>query len=162
MFVGTIVCSIQFALGEVSALLPVTGSFVRHAEVLVDPALAFAIGWNIVYGCFLSVPSEISAAVVLIQYWTDINAAVWVTILIVVSVVVAISFIGVYGEVEFIFAILKILLVIFVVILGLVIDLGGIPGKFIDPCLYIKSGIDQYTRQATIGIPLLERSRPIR
>jgi amino acid permease len=108
------------------------------------------------------VPSEISAAVVLIQYWTDINAAVWVTILIVVSVVVAISFIGVYGEVEFIFAILKILLVIFVVILGLVIDLGGIPGKFVDPCLNIEPGINQYIRQATIGIPLLERSRPIR
>ncbi|KAJ5953383.1 Amino acid/polyamine transporter I [Penicillium verhagenii] len=128
-FVGLVVCAIQFALGEVSALLPVTGSFVRHAEDLVDPALAFAIGWNVVYGCFLSVPSEISASVVLIQYWTDINAAVWVTILIIVSVAVAVSFIGVYGEIEFIFAILKILLVVFVVILGLVIDLGGIPGK---------------------------------
>lgn len=128
-FVGLVVCAIQFALGEVSALLPVTGSFVRHAEVLVDPALAFAIGWNVVYGCFISVPSEISASVVLIQYWTDINAAVWVTILIVVSVAVAVSFIGVYGEIEFLFAILKILLVIFVVILGLVIDLGGVPGK---------------------------------
>ena len=129
VFVGFIVCSIQYSLGEVSALLPVTGSFVRHAEILVDPALAFAIGWNVVYGCFISVPSEISASVVLIQYWTDINAAVWVSILIVVSVVVAISFIGVYGEIEFLFAILKILLVIFVVILGLVIDLGGVPGK---------------------------------
>lgn len=115
-------------MGEVSALLPVTGSFVRHAEILVDPALAFAVGWNVVYGCFISVPSEISASVVLIQYWTDINAAVWVTILIVVSVVVAVSLISVYGEIEFIFAILKILLVIFVVILGLVIDLGGVPG----------------------------------
>ncbi|KAJ5336645.1 hypothetical protein MYU51_005677 [Penicillium brevicompactum] len=128
MFVGLVVCSIQFALGEVAALLPVTGSFVRHAEILVDPALSFAIGWNVVYGCFLSVPSEISASVVLIQYWTDINAAVWVSILIVVSAVVAFSFIRVYGEVEFVFAILKILLVVFVVILGLVIDLGGVPG----------------------------------
>lgn len=128
MFVGLVVCAIQFALGEVSALLPVTGSFVRHAEVLVDPALAFATGWNVVYGCFISVPSEISASVVLIQYWTDINAAVWVTLLIMVSVVVAVSFIRVYGEVEFVFAILKILLVIFVVVLGLVIDLGGVPG----------------------------------
>jgi amino acid transporter len=162
LFVGTIVCAIQFALGEVSALLPVTGSFVRHAEVLIDPALAFAIGWNIVYGCFLSVPSEISAAVVLIQYWTDINAAVWVTILIVISVAVAISFIGVYGEVEFIFAILKILLVIFVVILGLVIDLGGIPGKLFHDCHHCETAIDRSTRQASIGIPLLERSRPIR
>lgn len=130
VFVGSVVCAIQFALGEVSALLPVTGSFVRHAELLVDPALSFAVGWNVVYGCFISVPSEISASVALIQYWnTDVNAAVWVTILIIVSVVVAISFIRVYGEVEFIFAILKILLVVFVVILGLVIDLGGVPGK---------------------------------
>lgn len=46
--VGLIVCAVQFALGEVTALLPVTGSFVRHAEFLVDPALGFAVGWNIV------------------------------------------------------------------------------------------------------------------
>jgi hypothetical protein len=46
--VGLVVCAVQFALGEVTALLPVTGSFVRHAEFLVDPALGFAIGWNIV------------------------------------------------------------------------------------------------------------------
>lgn len=46
--VGGIVCCVQFALGEVTALLPVTGSFVRHAEFLVDPAMGFAIGWNIV------------------------------------------------------------------------------------------------------------------
>lgn len=46
--VGLIVCAVQFALGEVCALLPVTGSFVRHAEFLVDPSMGFAIGWNIV------------------------------------------------------------------------------------------------------------------
>ncbi|KAE8154671.1 amino acid permease/ SLC12A domain-containing protein [Aspergillus avenaceus] len=128
-FIGLIVCCMQFALGEVAALMPVTGSFVRHAEIFGDPALSFAIGWNVVYGAFMGVPSEISAAVVLIQYWTDINSAVWVTVLIVVSAVVAISFIRVYGEIEFYFSLLKILLVIFVVILGLVIDLGGVPGR---------------------------------
>ncbi|KAL1983522.1 hypothetical protein VTN96DRAFT_10261 [Rasamsonia emersonii] len=129
LLVGLVVCAVQFALGEVSALMPVTGSFVRHAEVLVDPALAFAIGWNVVYGAFMSVPSEISAAVVLIQYWTDTSAAIWVTVLIVLSVLVAVLFVGVYGEVEFLFAILKILLVVGVVIMGLVIDLGGVPGQ---------------------------------
>ena len=46
--IGLIVCAVQFALGEVTALLPVTGSFVRHAEFLVDPAMGFAVGWNIV------------------------------------------------------------------------------------------------------------------
>lgn len=128
LFVGLIVCSVQFALGEVSALFPVTGSFVRHADVLVDPAWSFAIGWNVVYGCFMSVPAEVSAAVVLIQYWDDtISPAVWVTVILFLSVLVAILFVRVYGEVEFFFALLKILLVVGMIILGLVIDLGGAP-----------------------------------
>jgi amino acid transporter len=42
---------------------------------------------------------------------------------------VGISFVGIYGEVEFFFACLKILLIIFLIIFGLVIDLGGIPGQ---------------------------------
>ncbi|KAK8221620.1 proline-specific permease [Phyllosticta capitalensis] len=126
--IGLIVCAVQFALGEVTALLPVTGSFVRHAEFLVDPALGFAIGYNIVYGNWLSVPSEISAICVLFEYWTDINASVWIVLTIVVTFVVGISLIRIYGEVEFFFAILKILLIIFLIILGLVINLGGIPG----------------------------------
>ncbi|KAK7702973.1 hypothetical protein SLS57_011108 [Botryosphaeria dothidea] len=126
--IGLIVCAVQFALGEVTALLPVTGSFVRHAEFLVDPALGFAIGYNIVYGNWLSIPSEISAICVLFQFWTDINSAVWIIMIIVLTFVVGISLIRVYGEVEFFFAVLKILLIIFLIILGLVINLGGIPG----------------------------------
>ncbi|KAH0018655.1 amino acid permease, partial [Aureobasidium melanogenum] len=127
-FVGLIVCAVQFALGEVTALLPVTGSFVRHAEFLIDPALGFAIGWNIVYGCALSIPSEISAICVLFQYWTDINSSLWIVIFIVLTFVVGIAFVGIYGEIEFLMALLKIALVVGLVILGLCIDLGGVPG----------------------------------
>ena len=126
--VGLIVCAVQFALGEVAALLPVTGSFVRHAEFLVDPALGFAVGLNIVYGNLLSVPAEISAICVLFQYWTDVNSSIFICVFILITFLVGISFVGIYGEVEFWFAFLKILLVIFLIIFGLVIDLGGIPG----------------------------------
>ncbi|KAF1948436.1 amino acid permease-like protein [Byssothecium circinans] len=126
--VGLIVCAVQFALGEVAALLPVTGSFVRHAEFLVDPAFGFAIGLNIVYGNLLSVPAEISAICVLFQYWTDVSSAVFICVFILITFLVGISFVGIYGEIEFWFATLKILLVIFLIIFGLVIDLGGIPG----------------------------------
>lgn len=127
--VGLLVCAVQFALGEVAALLPVTGSFVRHAEFLVDPAFGFAIGLNIVYGNLLSVPAEISAICVLFEFWTDINSSLFICIFIFITFVVGISFVGIYGEVEFFFACLKILLVIFLIIFGLVIDLGGIPGQ---------------------------------
>ncbi|KAK3389645.1 amino acid permease/ SLC12A domain-containing protein [Podospora didyma] len=126
--IGLVVCAVQFALGEVAALLPVTGSFVRHAEFLVDPALGFAIGWNLVYGNMLSIPSEITAICVLFQFWTDINSAVFIVVFIVLTVGVGLTLVRVFGEVEFVFALLKILLVVFLVIMGLIINLGGVPG----------------------------------
>lgn len=126
--VGAIVCAVQFALGEVAALLPVTGSFVRHGGFLVDPAFEFAIGWNLVYGNLLSIPSEITAICVLFEFWTDLNPSIWIVIFMILTVLVGVAFIRVYGEVEYFFGILKILLVVFLIILGLVIDLGGIPG----------------------------------
>ncbi|ODN97032.1 hypothetical protein I350_08011 [Cryptococcus amylolentus CBS 6273] len=127
-FIGLIVCAVQFALGEVTALLPVSGSFVRHAEFLTDPALGFALGWNIVYGNWLSVPSEISAICVLFQYWTDLNSSVFIVIFIVLTAFVGLINIRWYGEIEFFFAIIKILLIIGLILLGLIIDLGGVSG----------------------------------
>lgn len=127
--VGLVVCAVQLALGEVAALLPVTGAFVRHAEFLVDPAWGFAIGWNLVYGNILSIPSEITAICVLFEFWTDkINPSVFIIVFIILTVAVGMSLVRVFGEVEFFFALLKILLVVFLIILGLVIDLGGVPG----------------------------------
>ncbi|OQO00909.1 hypothetical protein B0A48_13598 [Cryoendolithus antarcticus] len=126
--IGLIVCCVQFALGEVTALLPVTSSFVRHAEFLIDPAAGFAVGYNLVYGNFLSIPTEISAICVLFQYWTDLNSSVWIIAIIVLTFAVGMSSIRVYGEVEFGFALLKIVFIIFLILLGLVIDLGGVPG----------------------------------
>jgi amino acid transporter len=99
--IGLVVCAVQFALGEVTALLPVTGSFVRHAEVLVDPGWGFAVGWNIVYGNWFSIPAEISAICVLFQYWTPINPSVWIMLCIVMTFLVGIALVRVYGEVEF-------------------------------------------------------------
>lgn len=126
--IGLGVCAVQFALGEVAALLPVTGSFVRHAEVLVDPAMGFAIGWNIVYGNLLSVPTEITAICVLFEYWTDINPALWICVFVLLTSAVGFSRIRIFGEVEFFFSLLKILLVVFLILLGLIVDLGGVPG----------------------------------
>ncbi|KAK4240513.1 amino acid permease-domain-containing protein [Achaetomium macrosporum] len=127
--VGAVVCAVQCALGEVAALLPVTGSFVRHAEALVDPAWGFAIGWNLVYGNLLSIPSEATAVVVLVRFWWEEVDAAWVIVVFVVlTVTVGMALVRVFGEVEFVFAVVKIVLVVFLIVLGLVINLGGIPG----------------------------------
>ncbi|KAH7319632.1 amino acid permease/ SLC12A domain-containing protein [Stachybotrys elegans] len=126
--VSLVVCAVQLALGEVAALLPLTGSFVRHAEMLTDPALGFAVGWNLVYGAALSVPSEIAAICVLLRFWTDVSPVFFIVAFILLTSTVGFAFVRVFGEIEYFFALLKIMLVVFLVILGLVIDFGLVPG----------------------------------
>lgn len=39
-------CCLKFTTGEITAFMPVTGGFVRHATAFVEPALGAATGWN--------------------------------------------------------------------------------------------------------------------
>ncbi|CCH43732.1 dicarboxylic amino acid permease [Wickerhamomyces ciferrii] len=115
----------QMALAEVAALMPVTAATIRHLEQFVDPAWGFAYGWIYVYT--MVVPGEVSAAALIISYWSDINQAVWITI--VIAIIIAINSYNVrfYGEVEFVFAMIKICLLIGLIIVSIVITAGGAP-----------------------------------
>jgi hypothetical protein len=42
--------SSQLSLGEMTAFLPLPGGFIKLAERFIDPAFAFATGWNYWYG----------------------------------------------------------------------------------------------------------------
>lgn len=125
LIVGFDVCCTQVVICEVSTLMPVTGSYIRHAAHFVDPALGFAIGWNRVYQSLIGGPGEIVAAAVLFQYWSDINSAVWITVCIVLLVISNLGPVKFYGEVEFWLSVLKILLILGLILVGLIIDLGG-------------------------------------
>ena len=125
--VGLLVSSVVFGVGEMGALAPLNGGVIRYAEVFFDPALAFANGWNQVYSYCVSIPAELVACAVIIEFWVTINAAIWITIFGALMVVTALLFVRVYGELEFGFSILKIMLVIGINIMALVITCGGGP-----------------------------------
>lgn len=94
-------------------------------------------------------PTELSAAAVLINYWNkEVNNAVWITIFMIVVIVINMFGAGVYGECEFIFAYvtfpyrgsisslahhlgafrsIKVITITGLIILGIVLDLGGGP-----------------------------------
>ncbi|KIJ34178.1 hypothetical protein M422DRAFT_35224 [Sphaerobolus stellatus SS14] len=125
---ATVCISVMLSLGELITLLPVPGGHITLAGRFVDPALSFALGWNYWYFGGITLPGEIAAGAVVINFWnTTINSAVWVTISLVI--VIFINFMGprIYGECEFWFASIKIVTIIGLLILGLVIDLGGAP-----------------------------------
>lgn len=109
---GCVAGTVTLAVGEMGTLVPLNGGIVRYAEHFVDPALAFANGYNVVYSYLVSIPAEIVAAAVLVQYWSTINSAVWITIFGIIMVATASVFVRIYGELEFFFSMLKILLII--------------------------------------------------
>ena len=121
------------ALGELAVLFPVAGSFSAYSTRFIDPAWGFAMGWNYAMNWLVTLPLEIVAASITVDYWSapGDNAA-WITIFLIL--IISINFFGVkgYGEAEFVFSIVKVIAVIGFIILGIVLDIGGGPdGSYI-------------------------------
>ncbi|KAI9893925.1 MAG: hypothetical protein M1814_005478 [Vezdaea aestivalis] len=129
-FTGIGVFAMMQCLGEMSTWLPLPGAIPQFCARYVDPAMGFAVGWNNWYACCITLCAEISAAAIVIGYWDhEITPAAWITLLIVLVVALNIFAVSIYGEAEFIFASIKILTIIGLLIMALVIDLGGGPKK---------------------------------
>lgn len=128
LFVGCLVIGVLMSVAELSALVPLSGATVRHAEYFVDPALSFAQGWNSLYSYYVSLPAELTAAAVIVSFWdTSTTAAAWIVLFGALHVIANLCFVRVYGEMEFIFASLKIMLIVGLNIMAIVIVSGGGP-----------------------------------
>ncbi|KAH7305535.1 amino acid permease [Stachybotrys elegans] len=128
ILMGLATAGVAYTTGEITAFMPDTGGFIRHATKYVEPALGAATGWNFWYTMSITAAAEVSAAATVIQFWnTSVNPAAWITPI--AAVILSINFCGVrlYGETEVVFACLKIMLIIGLILGGLVIDLGGGP-----------------------------------
>ncbi|KAG1794778.1 amino acid permease [Suillus plorans] len=145
-FMGTTCYCVMITVGEMITLLPIAGGHVRLAERFVDPAFSFAMGWNCWYCWTFTMPgeydpevlsdsthftlgeAELSAAATLVEYWNiEVNSAVWITVCLVFAVGINLFSVGTYGEMEFIFASIKVITITGLLILGIVLDLGGGP-----------------------------------
>lgn len=131
-FTGLAVFAMMMSLGEMATWLPLPGAIPQFCARYVDDAMGFAVGWNNWYSCSITLCAEISAASTVIQFWNgarDINVAAWISIIIVVVLCLNVFAVSIYGEAEFLFASIKIITIIGLLILALIIDVGGVPGQ---------------------------------
>ncbi|KAL3957012.1 hypothetical protein ACCO45_007590 [Purpureocillium lilacinum] len=104
------------------------GSMAYWATRYVSRSLGFALGWLYFYSFGILIAYEITAASIVISYWpNNIHIAVWITILLVVIIGLNLSPVGVFGETEFWFASIKVMMIIGLLIISLVLMLGGGP-----------------------------------
>ncbi|THH31588.1 hypothetical protein EUX98_g2586 [Antrodiella citrinella] len=111
------------------AFLPNVGGVVGLADLYVDPAVGFSLGWAAWYNWSVTLPTEIAAAAILVQFWDRqqrISPAVWSGIFLVLATGINCFPSRVYGEFEFWLSTIKVLTIVFItVIVSLVIDLGA-------------------------------------
>ncbi|KAH8811692.1 amino acid permease/ SLC12A domain-containing protein [Xylogone sp. PMI_703] len=127
---GIATFSMMQCLGEMATWLPLPGAIPQFCARYVDDALGFAVGWNNWYSSAITLCAEISAASVVIQYWKGadgINVAAWISIIIVVVFCLNIFAVRIYGEAEFIFASIKIVTIVGLLLMAFIVDLGGNP-----------------------------------
>lgn len=124
LLMGSVCYAMMMCLGEMISYLPVPGGHIKLSERFVGKPLSFAMGWNYWYNWVIVLPAELSAAAVLMSYWSDLNPAIWITIFL--AVVIGINMIGTraYGEAEFWFCSIKIIAIVGLIILSICIDLG--------------------------------------
>ncbi|KAF9298290.1 hypothetical protein BGZ88_007324 [Linnemannia elongata] len=129
------------AIGEISTLLPLPGAFNAWGARVFDEAFSFQMTWMYAINWLLTIPAELSASAIIVQYWLpeDSSFPPWVVPLIIIIVMVVINLVGVraYGELEYWFSILKVLTIIIFIICAILVDAGLVGQK-------VKYGMDAW------------------
>lgn len=131
-FIIVAVCVIltMLSLGELAAVLPVSGSFCTYSVRFLDPSWGFAMGWNYWLQWLAAFPLEATAVTIVISFWDQgevVPRGVWVAIYLVLMMSIHLVGVRGYGEFEFLAALIKILGCIGFIIACIVIDVGGSP-----------------------------------
>ena len=78
LIMGMVVYLLMTSLGEMSTLLPISGSFETYATRFVDPALGFTLGWNYWFCWAICVAAELVAGSLIVKFWfPNTNGTIW-------------------------------------------------------------------------------------
>lgn len=110
------------ALGEMAIEQPVAGSFSKYANDYISPLAGYITGWNYWFLWVVTCMAEITAAGIYMQYWfPDIPRWTWALLALLLMSAFNFLSVKVFGELEFWFALIKIVTIICMIIVELVL-----------------------------------------
>jgi AAT family amino acid transporter/D-serine/D-alanine/glycine transporter len=123
---GLAIFFIMRALGELLLYRPVSGSFASYAEEFVGPWAGFVTGWSYWFMWIVTGMAEITAVAVYVNFWYP-TIPQWIPALITLLVLYGANLIAVrlFGEIEFWFALIKVITIIAMMAIGLAVILFG-------------------------------------
>ncbi|RXZ02338.1 amino acid permease [Fictibacillus sp. S7] len=124
--IGIMLFFMMRALGEMLLYNPTSGSFTHFAESFIGPWAGFITGWTYWFCWIVTGMAEITAVGVYVKYWFP-SIPQWLTALAAVLILLLINMSAVkaFGEIEFWFAIIKIITIIALILIGIVLIVMG-------------------------------------
>ncbi|EKN64272.1 amino acid permease-associated protein [Neobacillus bataviensis LMG 21833] len=122
---GLLMYLAMVCLGELSVVMPVSGSFQAHATKFIGPATGFVVGWIYWLSWALYVGLEFVAAGLLMKRWfPDVPTWIWCAIFVILLFSINSLTTKAFAETEYWFAGIK----VFAVILFIIVGLGAVFG----------------------------------
>jgi amino acid transporter, AAT family len=121
---GVAIFFIMRALGELLTYRPIAGSFATYADEFCGPFYGFVTGWSYWFGWIVIAMGELTAIGVYLQHWFPALPQ-WVPALVALVLLYGSNLLAarVFGELEFWFALVKILTIIGLILWGLAVIL---------------------------------------
>ncbi|MGI5270825.1 amino acid permease [Nonomuraea sp. CA-218870] len=164
------------ALGELALYRPASGSFVVYAGEFIGPWAAFASGWMYWLNWAFTGIAELTAIAAYVHYWAP-GFPQWATALLALVFVLVVNMLSVklFGELEFWFALLKVLAIVTFLVVGLALVVfsvgqaapanlvshgGFFPTGFPMVLMSLQSVVFAYASIELVGIAAGETARP--
>ncbi|CAD6592054.1 MAG: Cationic amino acid transporter 2 [Alectoria sarmentosa] len=128
LFAGLTIFAVMRSLAEVASVRPVSGAIMDYPDVFVDEALGFAVGVMYWLANCMSMVALTIAAAMFTQYWgPGFGVAPATFILLLVIVLMNACGVRIYGNLEWTFKWVKILLILLICISMIAIKAGAGP-----------------------------------
>ncbi len=123
--IGLMVYFLMTSLGEMSTLLPCTGSFCDYATRFVDPAFGFAMSYNYWINWAITTAVDLSAAALIMHTWfPQVSFLLWSILFFVLILALNFVSVGFYGEMQYWFSGIKVAAVILFILVGIFVIFG--------------------------------------
>lgn len=121
---GLIVYLTMLCMGELAVAIPISGSFVNYTAEFISPTIACGVGWSYWLSWVAYIPAECIAGGIIMEHFTGVNGYVWAVMIGLIITYINIAKVGIFGEIEFWLAIVKICALTSFVILSTLIFFG--------------------------------------
>jgi amino acid transporter, AAT family len=129
--VGVGLCLIMmYALAEMAVVHPTAGSFGVYAETYLNPWTGFVVRYTYWFAQVVAVGGEVTAAGIYTQFWFP-GTPLWIWVLIYSAALVLVNLTAVrlFGEIEYWFAMIKVSAILLFVVLGVGYVFRGFGGE---------------------------------